>query len=162
MNRQCIPFTNLSIDPLLSGGQSGTCSSSLWSWAGPHLIFLEACSRAPSCLRASTPLPAGPRAPIPKSSGSCSTPPNSGPNTTRPTSSNPRSGGSVAMVNLGRILKDYHESGALNALIAIHAALDDVTFLTKSGDLVTILAARGADYECLDAPQLDQIARRFE
>src|SRR6266851_3220654 len=61
-----------------------------------------------------------------------------------------------------RILKDYQESGALNALVNVHAAVDDQTFLTKAGDLVMILAVQAADYECLDASQLDQIARRFE
>jgi type IV secretion/conjugal transfer VirB4 family ATPase len=50
----------------------------------------------------------------------------------------------------------------MNALVGIHAAIDEHTFLTKGGDLLVMLTARGVDYECLDAPQLDQIARRFE
>ncbi len=66
------------------------------------------------------------------------------------------------MTRLSRILKDHHESGAMNALINIHAAIDEQIFLTKGGDLVMMLAARGVDYECLDPSQLDQIARRFE
>ena len=66
------------------------------------------------------------------------------------------------MTKLSRILKDYRESGAMNALVNIHAAIDDQTFLTKSGDLVVLLGVKGADYECLDATQLDQITRRFE
>ena len=41
-------------------------------------------------------------------------------------------------------------------------AIDERTFLTKSGDLLMVLSARGVDYECLDPAQLDQIARRFE
>jgi type IV secretion system protein VirB4 len=65
-------------------------------------------------------------------------------------------------MKLSRILKDYRESGAMNALVNIHAAIDDQTFLTKSGDLVVLLGVQGADYECLDASQLDQITRRFE
>src|SRR5216683_1657507 len=50
----------------------------------------------------------------------------------------------------------------MNALVNVHAAIDERTFLTKSGDLLMALSARGVDYECLDPAQLDQIARRFE
>jgi type IV secretion system protein TrbE len=67
-----------------------------------------------------------------------------------------------AVTKLTRILKDYRESGAMHALVNIHMAVDEHTFLTKRGDLVVMLAVHGADYECLDAPQLDQLARRFE
>jgi len=67
-----------------------------------------------------------------------------------------------SVIKLTRILKDYQESGALSALIDVHAAVDDQTFLTKSGRLIMFLAFTGPDHECLDAPQLDQIARRFE
>src|SRR5258708_38653889 len=66
------------------------------------------------------------------------------------------------MIKLSRILKDYQSSGAMNALVMPHTMVDDQTFLTKRGDLVTILGIQGADYECLDAPQVDFIARRFE
>ena len=66
------------------------------------------------------------------------------------------------MTKLSRILKDYNDSGAMNALIPIHAAIDDHTFLTKSGDLMTLVAVQGVDYECVDALHLDHIARRFE
>jgi type IV secretion/conjugal transfer VirB4 family ATPase len=66
------------------------------------------------------------------------------------------------MVKLSRIFKDYQESGALNALVNVHAVVDDYTFLTKSGDLLAVVAVRGVDYECLDHSQLDQLARRFE
>lgn len=66
------------------------------------------------------------------------------------------------MIKFKRILKDYEQSGALNALVNIHAAVDGNVFLTKSGDLVTLLALRGVDPECLDHSQKDHIARRFE
>jgi type IV secretory pathway VirB4 component len=66
------------------------------------------------------------------------------------------------MTKLRRVLKDYQESGALNALVNVHAAVSDHTFLTKSGDLLMMLGVKGLDYECLDAAQLDQVARRFE
>jgi len=64
------------------------------------------------------------------------------------------------VTKLSRILKDHHESGAMNALVSVHSAIDHHTFLTKSGDLLMILSARGVDYDCLDPSQLDQIARR--
>jgi type IV secretion/conjugal transfer VirB4 family ATPase len=66
------------------------------------------------------------------------------------------------VTKLGNIRKDYNESGAMNALVNIHAAIDERTFLTKCGDILLILSARGVDYECLDPSQLDQVARRFE
>jgi len=50
----------------------------------------------------------------------------------------------------------------MNALVNVHAAIDERTFLTKSGDLLTVLAVQGVDYECLDALRLDQVARRFD
>jgi type IV secretion/conjugal transfer VirB4 family ATPase len=79
-----------------------------------------------------------------------------------PRSVRPSISESSLMIKLSRILQDHRDSGAMNALVPLHAAVDDQTFLTKRGDLITILEIRGADYECLDAPQLDVIARRFE
>ena len=66
------------------------------------------------------------------------------------------------MIKVKRILKDYDESGALNTLVNIHATVAENVFLTKSADLVMLLALRGVDPECLDHCQKDQIARRFE
>jgi type IV secretion/conjugal transfer VirB4 family ATPase len=66
------------------------------------------------------------------------------------------------MTKVSRILKDFQRSGAVNALVGIHAAVDDRTFLTKAGHLVMMLGIEGVDYECLDSAQLDQIARGFE
>ena len=65
------------------------------------------------------------------------------------------------MVKISRILKDYSDSGALHALVNIDRAIDDQTFLTKGGDLVTILRVRGVDAECLEPLEIDQIVRRF-
>ena len=65
------------------------------------------------------------------------------------------------MINLGRVFRDYQQSGALNALVNVHAAIDDHTFLTKGGDLLVILKVEGVDAECLDSLRLDQIVRRF-
>jgi type IV secretion system protein VirB4 len=66
------------------------------------------------------------------------------------------------MINFSWIQKDHREAGALNALVNIHAAIDPYTFLTKSGDLVMMLAVQGVDYECLDPDQIDHLDRRFE
>jgi len=64
------------------------------------------------------------------------------------------------VVKISRILKDYRDCGALHALVNIQAAIDEHTFLTKSGDLVTILRVRGVDAECLEPLEIDQIVRR--
>lgn len=69
--------------------------------------------------------------------------------------------GVAALLKFSRLLKDYSESGALNTLVNIHSAVDDRTFLTKSGDLVTFLKVTGADAECLESLEIDQIVRRF-
>jgi len=66
------------------------------------------------------------------------------------------------LTKLSRVLKDYEESGALNALVNIHAVADDHTFLTKSGELVTFLRVTGADVECLDPLVMNQIVRQFD
>src|SRR6266571_6791666 len=50
----------------------------------------------------------------------------------------------------------------MNALVPIHAAIDEYAFLTKGADLMMALAIQGLDYECKDASELDQVARRFE
>jgi type IV secretion system protein VirB4 len=65
-------------------------------------------------------------------------------------------------MRLSRLLKDYRESGPLNALVSVHAAVDERTFATKAGGLLQVLAVEGQDYECLDLAQVDRIARRFE
>jgi len=66
------------------------------------------------------------------------------------------------MTKISRILKDYQESGAFSALVNVHAAIDDQTFLTKSGALLTVVSLEGPDDECLEASDRDRIARRFE
>ncbi|MBN9662276.1 MAG: DUF87 domain-containing protein [Acidobacteria bacterium] len=66
------------------------------------------------------------------------------------------------MIRLSEITKAYRDAGALNSLISLYAALDEHTFLTKAGHVLQVLRAHGIDHECLDHPQLDQIARRFE
>src|SRR6186997_1596785 len=66
------------------------------------------------------------------------------------------------MIRPSRVLKDYRDSGALNALINVHAAIGPHTFVTKSGDLLAVLAVPGIDDECLDASDIEQITHRFQ
>lgn len=66
------------------------------------------------------------------------------------------------MIRPPRVLKDYQESGALNALINFTAAIGPNTFVTKSGDLMAIVAVPGIDDECLDASDIEQITHRFQ
>ena len=66
------------------------------------------------------------------------------------------------MMKVVRIFKDYRESGALSALVGVDSAIDDYTFLLKNGGLMSVIAVNGIDDECLDASEIDRIARRFE
>src|SRR5665213_3077520 len=66
------------------------------------------------------------------------------------------------MVRLRRILKDFRETGALNSLIALWGFVDDTTFLTKAGAVGVVYRLEGVDFECLDHPQRQVIAHRFE
>src|SRR5712692_5029308 len=66
------------------------------------------------------------------------------------------------MVRVSRILKDFRETGALNSLIALWGFVDDSTFLTKAGAVGVLYRVQGVDFECLDHPQRQAIAHRFE
>src|SRR5229473_2466054 len=66
------------------------------------------------------------------------------------------------MTPVSRIWKDYRQVGALHAQVPMQAAIDHRTFVTRNGQLFTVLATEGIDYECLDPGQLDHVVRRFE
>jgi type IV secretion system protein TrbE len=66
------------------------------------------------------------------------------------------------MVRIPRILKDFRETGALNNLIALWGFVDDHTFLTKAGAVGVAYRVKGVDVECLDHPQRQALAHRFE
>lgn len=66
------------------------------------------------------------------------------------------------MVRSDNIAREFRESRPLAELIDVHAAVDDRTFLTKGGQVLTVIRIKGVDQECLDHPQLDHVARRFE
>src|SRR5690348_9784339 len=66
------------------------------------------------------------------------------------------------MVRIDRILKDFRETGALHSLIALWGFVDDTTFLTKAGAVGVMYRLQGLDAECLDHPQRQAVAQRFE
>ena len=66
------------------------------------------------------------------------------------------------MVTLGRILKDYRDTGSLAGALALWGFVDEHTFLTKAGAVGVVYRLAGADVECLDHPERQAIARRFE
>lgn len=70
------------------------------------------------------------------------------------------------MTPVKEIARSFTEAGALNRLIGFHSFIGetdaDPAFLTKAGDVGTVLRVQGVDAECLDYPQIDQVARRFE
>lgn len=66
------------------------------------------------------------------------------------------------MFKLSRILKDWKESGALQAHVNLYGFWDQETFLTKSGDLGVVLRVKGIDYESLDHASRDHSVKRLE
>jgi len=66
------------------------------------------------------------------------------------------------MIDLTKILKPYRETGSLNELVNLYGFIDTQTFLTKSGDVGSVLRVHGVDYECLDSSALDNTTKRLE
>ena len=66
------------------------------------------------------------------------------------------------MLRLGRIFKNYQETGAFNEQVNLYGFIDSNVFLTKSGELGVILEVRGVDYECLDGVAIDSLTKRLE
>lgn len=66
------------------------------------------------------------------------------------------------MFRISRILKDWKESGALNAHLNLYGFWDEHALLTKSGDLGLVLSVRGIDYESLDGARQDYAVKRLE
>jgi type IV secretion system protein VirB4 len=66
------------------------------------------------------------------------------------------------MVRIRRLLRDYDEAGSLNALLALWGFVDDATFLTKAGALGRVFRLTGPEFECLDYPEREAVAHRFE
>ena len=66
------------------------------------------------------------------------------------------------MVKLGRILRDYRETGAINGLLALWGFVDETTFLTKAGHVGVVYRLQGIDYEGLTHGQRQVLVHRFE
>mgnify|MGYP000076508098 CR=1 FL=1 len=66
------------------------------------------------------------------------------------------------MVKLARILRDYHDAGSVNGLLALWGFADDTTFLTKAGHVGVVYRLHGIDYEGLTHAQRSALAHRFE
>jgi type IV secretion system protein TrbE len=68
----------------------------------------------------------------------------------------------VAVIRLGRILRDYTDAGAINAQIALWGFVDDHTFLTKSGHVGLVYRVRGQDAEGLTHEQRRLLVHQME
>ncbi len=66
------------------------------------------------------------------------------------------------MQNVDDISKDWREAGALMAQINLYGFWDEQAFLTKTGDLGSVLKIRGIDYESLDHAGRDDGTKRLE
>jgi type IV secretion system protein VirB4 len=67
-----------------------------------------------------------------------------------------------AMVRVDDITKDWKEAGSFPAQINLYGFWDEHCFLTKSGDLGTVLKIGGIDYESLDHAGRDYAVKRLE
>ena len=66
------------------------------------------------------------------------------------------------MLRMDRIIKPWRDAASLNAHINLYGFWDDQTFLTKSGDLGSILRVSGVDYESLDNAEREVTVKRLE
>ena len=66
------------------------------------------------------------------------------------------------MFKVENITKDWKEAGSLQAHINLYGFWDEHCFLTKSGDLGSVLRIGGIDYESLDHAGRDYAVRRLE
>src|SRR6202453_1604544 len=66
------------------------------------------------------------------------------------------------MLRVGRICKNYNETGSLSEQISLYGFIGPHVFLTKTGQVGVILQVRGVDYECLDDASIDGFTKRLE
>jgi type IV secretion system protein TrbE len=66
------------------------------------------------------------------------------------------------MLRIDRVIKPWRESAALNGHINLYGFWNETTFLTKSGDLGTVLQVQGVDYESLDSGEQEYAVKRLE
>jgi type IV secretory pathway VirB4 component len=61
-----------------------------------------------------------------------------------------------------QITKDWKEAGSFAAQVNLYGFWDEHCFLTKSGDLGSVLSIGGIDYESLDHAGRDYAVKRLE
>jgi type IV secretion system protein VirB4 len=66
------------------------------------------------------------------------------------------------MVKVENITRDWKEAGSFPAQMNLYGFWDENCFLTKSGDLGSVLKIGGVDYESLDRAGRDYAAKRLE
>lgn len=66
------------------------------------------------------------------------------------------------MLNLQKLVKSWKESGALNAQMNLYGFWDNVTFVTKSGGMGTVIRVEGIDYESVDTRGQAAAVKRLE
>jgi type IV secretion/conjugal transfer VirB4 family ATPase len=66
------------------------------------------------------------------------------------------------MFKVEHITKDWKEAGAFQAHINLYGLWDEHSFLTKTGDLGSVLRIGGIDYESLDHTGRDYAVKRLE
>jgi len=66
------------------------------------------------------------------------------------------------MLRVDHITKDWKEAGSFPAQINLYGFWDEHSFLTKSGDLGTVLKIGGIDYESFDQAGHDHAVKRLE
>src|SRR5262249_54463053 len=69
--------------------------------------------------------------------------------------------GETAM-RIPTIAREYQQAGAFNEVVGPLLWVAEGVFLTKAGDVGMVLRLDGPDYESLDHPERDHVARRFE
>ena len=66
------------------------------------------------------------------------------------------------MFRIDRAIKPWKEAAALNAHINLCGFWNEISFLTKSGDLGMVLRVPGVDYESLDSGEQEYAVKRLE
>ena len=66
------------------------------------------------------------------------------------------------MLKVDAITKDWKEAGSFAAQLNLHGFWDEHCFLTKTGDIGSVLKIGGIDYESLDHAGRDYAVKRLE
>ena len=66
------------------------------------------------------------------------------------------------MFRIDKAIKPWKEAASLNDHLNLYGFWNDIAFLTKSGDLGTVLHVRGVDYESLDSGEQEYAVKRLE